>query len=82
MVFINEIWVKTNTRCAHGRCPGGQRLIAKVPYGALTFVVELRRDGMVAHCVLRLPSRRLRASRIVQARQVCSSTVEVDRGRP
>jgi transposase len=42
----------------HGRCPRGQRLIAKVPYGhwkTLTFVAALRYDGIVAPCVLRQP---------------------------
>ena len=39
----------------HGRCPKGQRLVAKVPHGSrktLTFVAALRCDGIVAPCLL------------------------------
>ena len=42
----------------YGRCPRGQRLIAKVPYGhwkTLTFVAALRCDGLTAPCVLDRP---------------------------
>ena len=42
----------------HGRCPRGQRLIAKVPHGhwkTLTFLAALRCDGIIAPCVLRQP---------------------------
>jgi transposase len=38
----------------HGRCPRGQRLVAKVPHGprkTLTFVAGLRCDGLIAPCV-------------------------------
>ena len=38
----------------HGRCPVGQRLIAKVPHGkwqTLTFLAALRRDSLTAPCV-------------------------------
>jgi transposase len=58
LVFIDETWVKTNMTRTHGRCPRGQRLVAKVPYGhwkTLTFVAALRCDGIVAPCVLRQP---------------------------
>ena len=58
LVFIDETWVKTNMTRIHGRCPHGQRLIAKVPYGhwkTLTLVAALRCDGIVAPCVLRQP---------------------------
>jgi hypothetical protein len=58
LVFIDETWVKTNMTRTHGRCPRGQRLIAKVPYAhwkTLTFVAALRCDGIVAPCVLRQP---------------------------
>ena len=50
--------MKTNMTRTHGRCPRGQRLIAKVPYAhwkTLTFVAALRCDGIVAPCVLRQP---------------------------
>ena len=58
LVFIDETWMKTNMTRTHGRCPRGQRLVAKVPYGhwkTLTFVAALRCDGIVAPCVLRQP---------------------------
>lgn len=58
LVFIDETWVKTNMTRTHGRCPRGQRLIAKVPHGhwkTLTFVAALRCDAIVAPCVLRQP---------------------------
>ena len=41
-----------------GRCPIGQRLVAKVPHGhrkALTFVAALRCDGICAPCLLDQP---------------------------
>jgi transposase len=41
-----------------GRCPVGQRLIAKVPHGhrkTLTFVAALRCDGIHAPCLLDQP---------------------------
>jgi transposase len=41
-----------------GRCPVGQRLVAKVPHGhrkTLTFVAALRCDGICAPCLLDQP---------------------------
>jgi transposase len=41
-----------------GRCPVGQRLVAKVPHGhrtTLTFVAALRCDGICAPCRLDQP---------------------------
>ena len=58
LVFIDETWMKTNMTRTHGRCPRGQRLIAKVSHGhwkTLTFVAALRCDGIVAPCLLRQP---------------------------
>ena len=54
LVFVDETWAKTNMTRLHGRCPRGQRLIAKVPHGprkTLTFVAGLRCDGFTAPCV-------------------------------
>jgi transposase len=51
LVFIDETWVKTNMTRTHGRCPKGERLVAKVPHGhwkTLTFVAALRCDGIAA----------------------------------
>ena len=39
----------------HGRCPRGERLVAKVPHGhwrTLTFLAALRHDRIEAPCVL------------------------------
>lgn len=50
--------MKTNMTRTHGRCPRGQRLVAKVPHGhwkTLTFVAALRCDGITAPCVLTQP---------------------------
>jgi len=58
LTFVDETSVKTNMTRTHGRCPRGQRLLAKVPHGhwkTLTFVAGLRCDGIVAPCVLRQP---------------------------
>jgi transposase len=58
IIFIDETWAKTNMTRLHGRCPVGQRLIAKVPHGhwkTLTFVAGLRCDGIVAPCVFNRP---------------------------
>ena len=55
LVFIDETWAKTNMTRAHGRCPRGQRLQAKVPHGkwrTLTFLAALRHDRIDAPCVL------------------------------
>ena len=41
-----------------GRCPVGQRLVAKAPHGhrkTLTFVAALRCDGITAPCLLNQP---------------------------
>jgi transposase len=54
LIFIDETWAKTNMTRLHGRCPRGERLVAKVPHGhwkTLTFVAGLRCDGVVAPCV-------------------------------
>jgi transposase len=58
LIFVDETWAKTNMTRTHGRCPVGQRLVAKVPHGhwkTLTFVAGLRCDGIVAPCVFDQP---------------------------
>ena len=58
LVFVDETWAKANMTRLHGRCPRGQRLIAKVPHGprkTLTFVAGLRCDGFTAPCVFEGP---------------------------
>jgi transposase len=44
---------------AHGRCPRGERLVAKAPFGrwrTLTFLAALRCDGLTAPCVIDGPN--------------------------
>jgi transposase len=51
LVFIDETWAKTNMTRSHGRCPRGERLLAKAPFGrwrTLTFLAALRHDRIVA----------------------------------
>jgi len=58
LVFIDETWAKTNMTPLRGRCPIGQRLVAKAPHGhrkTLTFVAALRCDGITAPCLLNQP---------------------------
>ena len=55
LVFIDEIWAKTNMTRTHGRAPRGERLVAKVPHGhwrTLTFLAALRCDRIDAPCVI------------------------------
>ncbi|WP_180574534.1 IS630 family transposase [Agrobacterium vitis] len=55
LVFIDETWVKTNMTRTCGWSQLGEPLIAKVPHGhwkTLTFLAGLRRDSIVAPCVL------------------------------
>jgi transposase len=55
LVFVDETWASTNMTRAHGRCPRGQRLVARVPHGhwkTTTFVAALRAEGMVAPTVI------------------------------
>jgi transposase len=33
LVFIDETWAKTNMTRLRGRCPSGERLVAKIPHG-------------------------------------------------
>jgi transposase len=58
LVFIDETWAKTNMTPLRGRCPVGQRLVAKAPHGhrkILTFVAALRCDGITVSCLLNQP---------------------------
>jgi transposase len=58
LVFIDETWAKTNMTPIRGRCPIGERLVAKVPHAhrkTLTFVAALRCDGITAPCLLNQP---------------------------
>jgi transposase len=55
LVFLDETWAKTNMTRRCGRCPRGQRLVAKVPYGhwkTTTFVGALRAEGLTAPVVV------------------------------
>jgi transposase len=55
LVFIDETGVATNMVRRYGRCPRGERLIAKVPHGhwkTLTLIAALRIDGIKAPYVV------------------------------
>ena len=54
LVFVDEIWAKTNMTRTHGRAPRGQRLAARVPHWhwkTETFLAALRSDRVEAPCV-------------------------------
>jgi transposase len=58
LVFIDETGTSTNMTRLRGRCPRGQRLVAKVPHGhwkMTTFVAGLRNDRMTAPFVVDAP---------------------------
>lgn len=62
LVFIDETWASTKMARTHGRCLRGQRLRMSVPHGhwkTTTFIVGLRRSGMVAPFVFDGPVNRL-----------------------
>jgi transposase len=55
LVFIDETWARTNMTRTHGRCPKGQRLVAKVPHRhwrTLTFLAALRHNAVTAPFVV------------------------------
>jgi len=55
LVFVDETWTKTNMTRTHGRCPRGQRLIAKVPNGrwqTITLIAAMRRSEVFAPMVV------------------------------
>jgi len=55
LVFIDETAVTTKMVRHYGRCPRGERLVAKVPHGhwkTMTLVAALRIDGVVAPYVI------------------------------
>lgn len=55
LVFIDESGFTTNMVRRYGRCPIGQRLVAKAPHGhwrTTTFIAALRRDGLDAPMTL------------------------------
>ena len=54
LVFIDEIWAKTNMTRRHGWAPRGERLVDKVPHGhwkTSTFLAGLRHDRIAAPCL-------------------------------
>src|SRR5215469_6526894 len=55
LVFIDETAANTKMVRLYGRCPRGERLIARVPQGhwkTITFVAALRRNGTRAPCTV------------------------------
>lgn len=54
LVFVEETWIKTNKAPLRGWAPKGHRLKCFAPHGrrhTLTFLADLRRDGLSAPCV-------------------------------
>lgn len=55
LVFVDESGFTTSMVRRYGRCPIGQRLLAKAPHGhwrTTTFIAALRRDGLDAPMTL------------------------------
>jgi transposase len=55
LVFVDETGATTKMVRSHGRCPIGQRLVCKTPWGhwkTTTFTCGLRASGLVAPWVL------------------------------
>jgi transposase len=58
LVFVDETWTKTNMTRTHGRCPRGQRLVAKVPNGrwqTTTLIAAIRRSEVFAPMIIDCP---------------------------
>ena len=54
LVFVDEIWIKTNMAPPRGWAPRGHHLKGYAPLGrwrTLAFQAGLRRDGLTALCV-------------------------------
>jgi transposase len=61
LVFVDETGTNTKMARRYGRCPIGQRLVGKVPWGhwkTTTFTCGLRCDGLVTPWVLDGPMNR------------------------
>jgi len=55
LIFIDETGASTNMARRYGRCPVGERLVCKEPWGhwkTITFTAALCRRGMIAPMVL------------------------------
>ena len=55
LVFLDETGANTSMARRYGRCPKGERLLCKEPFGdwkTVTFIAGLRCDGMTAPFVL------------------------------
>lgn len=51
LVFLDETGATTKMARRYGRCPKGQRLLSKEPWGhwkTTTFIAALRHDGLIA----------------------------------
>jgi transposase len=58
LVFIDETGTTTKMTRPRGRCPKGQRLLSKAPFGhwkTQAFIAALRRDGLTAPFVIDAP---------------------------
>jgi hypothetical protein len=58
LVFIDETAISTGMTRRGGRCPQGERLVCKVPFGSwqtVTMVAALRHDRITAPMLLKGP---------------------------
>ena len=61
LVFLDETSTNTKMTKTSGRCPRGERLFAKVPFGhwgTQTLIAGLKCDGLVAPWVINAPMNR------------------------
>ena len=62
LIFLDETSTNTKMVKASGRCPKGERLHAKAPFGhwgTQTFIAGLKSDGLVAPWVVNAPMNRV-----------------------
>ena len=55
-MFVDEAAIAANMTRRHGRCPAGERLVCKVPFGSwqtVTMVAALRHDRVTAPMLLK-----------------------------
>lgn len=79
LIFLDETGANTKMTRTHGRCPLGQRLVCKIPWGhwqTTTFICGLRHDRIVAPWVLDGPMNG--EAFLVYIRQVLAPTLSKD----
>jgi transposase len=79
LIFIDETWAKTNMTRLRGRCPRGERLVAKAPHGhwkTTTLVAALDISGV--RCSMQIEDAIDRASFESFVEQVLVPTLKPD----